>query len=52
MTISGAHTRRYHGLVVIATGPPIGRFEHPDTLTQYDPEYPYMIALYDLKERG
>ena len=51
-TISGAHTRRYHGLLVIATRPPIGRFENSDTLTQYDPEHPYMIALYDLKERG
>ena len=24
-TISGAHTRRYHGLLVIATRPPVGR---------------------------
>ncbi len=31
---------------------PIGRVENPDTLTHYDPEHPYMIALYDLKERG
>ena len=50
--ISGAHTWLYHGLLVIATRPPVGRFENPDTLTQYDPEHPYMIALYDLKERG
>ncbi len=38
--ISGANVR------------PIGRVENPDTLTHYDPEHPYMIALYDLKERG
>ena len=31
---------------------PIGRVDHPDTLTHYDPEHPYMIALYDLKDRG
>ena len=31
---------------------PIGRVENSDTLTHYDPEHPYMIALYDLKERG
>ena len=24
-TICGAHTRRYHGLLVIATHPPVGR---------------------------
>ena len=24
-TISGAHTRRYHGLLVAATRPPLGR---------------------------
>jgi len=38
--ISGANVR------------PIGRVENPDTLTHYDPEHPYMITLYDLKERG
>ena len=38
--IEGAHTR------------PIGRVDEPDTLTHFDPEHPYMIALYDLKERG
>ena len=52
MTISGAHTRRYHGLLGNATRPPVGRVENSDTLTQYDPEHPYTIALYDLKERG
>jgi arylsulfatase A len=31
---------------------PVGRVEKPDTLTHLDPEHPYMIALYDLKERG
>jgi arylsulfatase A len=31
---------------------PIGRVDHPDTLTHYDPEHPYMIAMYDLKDRG
>jgi len=31
---------------------PIGRVEHPDTLTHYDPGHPYIIALYDLKDRG
>ena len=30
----------------------IGRVESPDTLTHYDPEHPYIIALYDLKDRG
>jgi arylsulfatase A-like enzyme len=31
---------------------PIGRVDNPDTLTHYDPNHPYIIALYDLKERG
>jgi arylsulfatase A-like enzyme len=31
---------------------PVGRVDHPDTLTHLDPEHPYMVALYDLKERG
>ena len=31
---------------------PAGRVDNPDTLTHYDPEHPYMIAMYDLKERG
>ncbi|NKB67860.1 MAG: sulfatase-like hydrolase/transferase [Candidatus Latescibacteria bacterium] len=38
--VEGAHTR------------PIGRVEQADTLTHFDPEHPYMIALYDLKDRG
>lgn len=31
---------------------PIGRVDHPEPLTQYDPDHPYIMALYDLKERG
>jgi hypothetical protein len=31
---------------------PIGRVAHPDTLTHYDPDHPYIIAMYDLKDRG
>ncbi|MEZ4869677.1 MAG: sulfatase [Caldilineaceae bacterium] len=31
---------------------PVGRVDHPDTLTHYDPEHPYIVALYDLKDRG
>ena len=31
---------------------PIGRVDHPDTLTHYDPDHPYIIAMYDLKDRG
>jgi arylsulfatase A len=31
---------------------PIGRVESPDTLTHYDPDHPYIIAMYDLKDRG
>ena len=31
---------------------PAGRVENPDTLTHFDPEHPYIIAMYDLKERG
>ena len=31
---------------------PAGRVENPDTLTHLDPNHPYMIAMYDLKERG
>ena len=29
-----------------------GRVESPDTLTHFDPEHPYIIAMYDLKDRG
>lgn len=31
---------------------PVGRVDHPDTLTHYDPEHPYIIAMYDLQDRG
>jgi arylsulfatase A-like enzyme len=31
---------------------PIGRVDDPDTLTHFDPEHPYIIAMYDLKDRG
>ncbi len=31
---------------------PIGRVDSPDTLTHYDPDHPYIIAMYDLKDRG
>jgi arylsulfatase A len=31
---------------------PVGRVAQPDTLTHYDPDHPYIIALYDLKDRG
>jgi len=31
---------------------PIGKVENPMPLTCYDPECPYIIAMYDLEERG
>ena len=31
---------------------PAGRVDNPDTLTHLDPDHPYMIGMYDLKERG
>ncbi len=31
---------------------PIGQVDDPDTLTHLDTNHPYMIAMYDLKERG
>ena len=31
---------------------PVGRVDNPDTLTHYDPEHPYIVAMYDLKDRG
>ena len=31
---------------------PIGRVAHADTLTHFDPTYPYFTAEYDLPERG
>jgi len=30
----------------------IGRVDVADTLTHFDPEHPYIIAMYDLKDRG
>jgi hypothetical protein len=31
---------------------PIGRVDNPAPLTEYDENYPYIEALYDLSERG
>jgi arylsulfatase A-like enzyme len=31
---------------------PPGRVENPEPLTRYDPEHPYMMAAYDLPDRG
>ncbi|MEZ4622731.1 MAG: hypothetical protein R2867_45535 [Caldilineaceae bacterium] len=31
---------------------PVGRVENPDTLTHYDPVHPYIVAMYDLQDRG
>ncbi len=31
---------------------PAGRVDYPDTLTHYDPEHPYIVAMYDSKDRG
>ena len=31
---------------------PIGQIDNPKTLTNFDPEHPYFIAMYDLKDRG
>jgi len=31
---------------------PIGRIANPDTLTHFDLEHPYIIAMYDIKDRG
>jgi arylsulfatase A len=31
---------------------PAGRVENPDTLTHLDPNHPYMVAMYDLPQRG
>lgn len=30
---------------------PIGRVENPDTLTHYDPEHPYIVAMYDSSDK-
>ncbi|MBT6144060.1 MAG: sulfatase-like hydrolase/transferase [Gemmatimonadetes bacterium] len=38
---------------IVGTGcRPRGHVEHPQTLTTYDPDHPYIIALYDLTEAG
>jgi len=31
---------------------PIGQVDNPDTLTHYDPDHPYIIAMYDLEDAG
>ena len=31
---------------------PLGGVDNPDTLTHYDPDHPYIIAMYDLRDRG
>ena len=31
---------------------PCGRVENPDTLTHYDPDHPYIVALYDITDGG
>ncbi len=31
---------------------PLGRIENPDTLTHYDPNHPYIMAMYDLADGG
>ena len=31
---------------------PAGRVDNPDTLTHYDPEHPYIVAMYNTKDRG
>lgn len=31
---------------------PIGRVEEPDTLTHYDSNHPYVVAMYDLEDAG
>jgi arylsulfatase A-like enzyme len=31
---------------------PVGRVANPKPLTQYDPDHPYLMAMYDLPDRG
>ena len=31
---------------------PAGRVEHPETLTHYDPDHPYIVAMYDKGDAG
>ena len=40
-------------LGIVGTGTrPIGRVDHPVTLTTFDPDHPYFMAEYDLHHRG
>lgn len=40
-------------LGIVGTGVrPIGRVTDPKPLTQYDPSHPYLIAEYDISDRG
>ncbi|MGH9046881.1 MAG: sulfatase family protein [Acidimicrobiales bacterium] len=38
--------------IVGADTRPVGRVDHPVTLTTFDPEHPYYVAEYDLPDRG
>jgi hypothetical protein len=31
---------------------PAGRVDHPEPLTHYDPEHPYIMAMYDKEDFG
>jgi arylsulfatase A-like enzyme len=31
---------------------PVGRVENADTLTHYDPDHPYIVAMYDIEDSG
>ena len=31
---------------------PVGRVDNPDTLTHYDPDHLYIVAMYDIPHRG
>jgi hypothetical protein len=31
---------------------PIGRVDNPKPLTEYDPDHPYIMAMYDKHHRG
>jgi arylsulfatase A-like enzyme len=31
---------------------PVGRVENPEPLTRYNPDHPYLMAMYDLPDRG
>ncbi len=49
-TISGVHTRRYHGLLIAATTPPLGRLvllsKFKETLTIDDNRYELSTSQY------